>query len=62
MSRRALPRPNSRSRFNRSAVRIAFTKAALKLFPALVLGNTVVHKPAHETPLIGAAVQQMRGE
>ena len=31
-----------------------FTKPALKVFPALILGNTVVLKPAHETPLIGA--------
>jgi aldehyde dehydrogenase (NAD+) len=36
-----------------------FTKVALKVFPALVLGNTVVFKPAHETPLIGAAVQEL---
>ncbi len=36
-----------------------FTKVALKVFPALVLGNTVVFKPAHETPLIGAAVQKL---
>lgn len=36
-----------------------FTKVALKVFPAIVLGNTVTFKPAHETPLIGAAVQQL---
>jgi aldehyde dehydrogenase (NAD+) len=36
-----------------------FTKVALKVFPALVLGNTAVFKPAHETPLIGAAVQEL---
>ena len=36
-----------------------FTKVALKVFPAIVLGNTVVFKPAHETPLIGAAVQEL---
>ena len=40
----------------------AFTKAALKIFPAIVLGNTVVHKPAHETPLIGAAFQEILDE
>jgi alpha-ketoglutaric semialdehyde dehydrogenase len=39
-----------------------FTKAALKIFPALVLGNTVVFKPAHETPLIGGAFQQLLDE
>ncbi len=36
-----------------------FTKVALKVFPAIVLGNTVVFKPAHETPLIGSLVQQL---
>lgn len=36
-----------------------FTKVALKVFPAVVLGNTVVFKPAHETPLIGGAVQEL---
>ena len=36
-----------------------FTKVALKIFPAMVLGNTVVFKPAHETPLISAAVQEI---
>jgi len=36
-----------------------FTKVALKVFPAMVLGNTVVFKPAHETPLIGSLVQQL---
>lgn len=40
----------------------AFTKAALKVFPAIVLGNTVVHKPARETPLIGAAFQELVDE
>ena len=40
----------------------AFTKAALKVFPAIVLGNTVVHKPARETPLIGTAFQELVDE
>ena len=35
------------------------TKAALKVFPALVLGNTVVFKPAHETPFIGSLFQEL---
>lgn len=38
------------------------TKAALKIFPALVLGNTVVFKPAHETPLIGGTFQELLDE
>jgi acyl-CoA reductase-like NAD-dependent aldehyde dehydrogenase len=40
----------------------ALTKAALKIFPAIVLGNTVVHKPARETPLIGGAFQELLDE
>ncbi|MFN8455958.1 MAG: aldehyde dehydrogenase family protein [Anaerolineae bacterium] len=40
----------------------SFTKAALKIFPAIVLGNTVVHKPSRETPLIGAAFQEILDE
>lgn len=40
----------------------ALTKAALKVFPAIVLGNTVVHKPARETPLIAAAFQEILHE
>ena len=37
----------------------AVTKPALKIFAALVFGNTVVHKPAHETPLIGTVIQEL---
>jgi acyl-CoA reductase-like NAD-dependent aldehyde dehydrogenase len=32
------------------------------MFPALILGNTVVLKPAHETPLIGAAWVELLDE
>ncbi len=39
-----------------------FTKPALKCFPALVLGNTVILKPASETPLIGALVAELAEE
>lgn len=38
------------------------TKPALKLFPALILGNTVVLKPAHETPLVAAALLESMEE
>ena len=38
------------------------TKAALKVFPALILGNTVVLKPAHETPLIVALLVEVMEE
>ena len=40
----------------------AVTKPALKIFAALVFGNTVVHKPAHETPLIGTMIQELVNE
>jgi aldehyde dehydrogenase (NAD+) len=40
----------------------AMTKPALKIFAALVFGNTVVHKPARETPLIGTAIQELVNE
>lgn len=40
----------------------AMTKPALKIFAALVFGNTVVHKPARETPLIGTAIQELLNE
>lgn len=40
----------------------SFTKACLKVFAAIILGNTVVHKPSHETPLIGAAFQELLDE
>ncbi len=40
----------------------AVTKPALKIFAALVFGNTVVHKPAHETPLIGTVIQKLLNE
>lgn len=40
----------------------AVTKPALKIFAALVFGNTVVHKPARETPLIGTMVQELMNE
>jgi acyl-CoA reductase-like NAD-dependent aldehyde dehydrogenase len=38
-----------------SAWNFPLNKAAIKTLPALILGNTVVLKPAHETPLIVAA-------
>jgi len=38
------------------------TKPALKVFPALILGNTIVLKPAHETPLIAAALVELMDE
>lgn len=37
----------------------SFTKACLKVFPAIIFGNTVVHKPSRETPLIGTAFQEL---
>ena len=37
----------------------SITKATLKIFPAIITGNTVVHKPSHETPLIAAALQEL---
>jgi alpha-ketoglutaric semialdehyde dehydrogenase len=40
----------------------AVTKPALKIFAALVFGNTVVHKPARETPLIGTVIQELLNE
>jgi aldehyde dehydrogenase (NAD+) len=40
----------------------AVTKPALKIFAALVFGNTVVHKPARETPLIGTMIQELLNE
>jgi aldehyde dehydrogenase (NAD+) len=39
-----------------------FTKPALKIFPALILGNTVVLKPAHEAPLIAGALVELMHE
>ena len=39
-----------------------FTKVALKIFAALILGNTVVLKPAHETPLIAALLVELMEE
>src|SRR5581483_808117 len=40
----------------------SLTKAALKIYAAIILGNTVVHKPSHETPLIGTAFQELFDE